>query len=96
MATDLAAQLQLVAARAGVDTKRSKGQASLLYDSRAASDLGAAQIYDIASQGAASLLRPIVYCFSPVNSAAHSWNIISALVAALKGKCIRALAHNIH
>lgn len=51
MATDLAQQLQQVAAKAGVDTKRSKGKASLLYDSRAASDIGVEQVYDIASQG---------------------------------------------
>jgi hypothetical protein len=51
MATDLAAQLQQVAARAGADTKQAKGQASLLYDSRTASDLGAEEIYDIAYQG---------------------------------------------
>ena len=56
MATDLAQQLQQVAAKAGVDTKRSKGKASLLYDSRAASDIGVEQVYDIACQGEQYLL----------------------------------------
>lgn len=67
MATDLAAQLQQVAARAGVDTKRSKGQASLLYDSRQAADLGAEQIYDIASQG----LYMSLFCYIPLSSSLH-------------------------
>jgi hypothetical protein len=51
MASELALQLGALAANAGLDTKRSKGQPSLLYDSRTAADIGVEEVYDIATHG---------------------------------------------
>lgn len=52
MASDLASQLRSLAAKAGVPPTRLKGQPSLLYDSKTASDIGVDEIYDGACQGA--------------------------------------------
>lgn len=52
MASDLASQLQSLAAKAGVEQRRPKGQPSLLHDSKTASDIGVDDIYDKAVEGA--------------------------------------------
>lgn len=52
MASDLASQLQSLAAKAGVGLKRTKGQPSLLHDSQTAADIGIDEIYDKALEGA--------------------------------------------
>lgn len=51
MASDLASQLQSLAAKAGVELKRTKGQPSLLHDSKTASDIGVDEVYDKALEG---------------------------------------------
>eukprot|EP00892_Ulva_mutabilis_P002157 jgi/Ulvmu1/11942/UM082_0021.1 len=57
MASDLAAQLQSLAAKAGVAPRRTKGQPSLLYDSQAAADIGLDDVYDKAVEGFDALLE---------------------------------------
>ena len=51
MASDLASQLQSLAAKAGVEPRRSKGQPSLLHDSKTAADIGIEDVYDQAIEG---------------------------------------------
>lgn len=52
MASDLAQQLQQIAAAAGIHaTKRQRGKASLLYNSQAAADIGTDAIYEIGLEG---------------------------------------------
>ena len=52
MATQLTAQLQALAASAGIDkTKRPKGRPSLLYEPHVAADIGVEDVYDAAIEG---------------------------------------------
>lgn len=64
MASDLASQLRSLAAKAGVEPRRSKGQPSLLHDSQTAADIGVDEIYDKAYEGMDCGLHTFVGCQS--------------------------------
>lgn len=64
MASDLASQLRSLAAKAGVEPRRLKGQPSLLHDSQTAADIGVDEIYDKAYEGTDYGLHTFVGCQS--------------------------------